>query len=164
MCQSLAAVAWVLKRGIRDNAVGITAGCGLDGRGVEVRVPLGANVLSFPRRSRQVLGPTQPPVQWIAGALSPGVNRPGREADHSTPTPRSRICESIHPLPHTCNLHGVAFNYLSTGTTLPLIPYSFVNLCNPIIKCIMVLKIHLSATFYGKRVKAWSSLGNHQEI
>jgi hypothetical protein len=29
------------------------------------------------------LGPTQPPIQWVSGALSQGVNRPGREDDHS---------------------------------------------------------------------------------
>jgi hypothetical protein len=34
---------------------------------------------------RQALGPTQPPVQWVSGALSPGVKRQGREADHSPP-------------------------------------------------------------------------------
>jgi hypothetical protein len=32
------------------------------------------------------LGPTQPPIQWIPGALSLGVKRPGREADHSPPS------------------------------------------------------------------------------
>jgi hypothetical protein len=32
------------------------------------------------------LGHTQPPIQWVPGALSPGVKRPGREADHSPPT------------------------------------------------------------------------------
>jgi hypothetical protein len=31
------------------------------------------------------LGPTQPPIQWVPGALSLGVKRPGREADHSPP-------------------------------------------------------------------------------
>jgi hypothetical protein len=29
------------------------------------------------------LWPTQPPIQWVPGALSLGVKRPGREADHS---------------------------------------------------------------------------------
>jgi hypothetical protein len=29
---------------------------------------------------------TQPPIQWVYGALLPGINRLGREADHSTPT------------------------------------------------------------------------------
>jgi hypothetical protein len=33
--------------------------------------------------SRTALGPTQPPIQWVPGALSLGVKRPGREADHS---------------------------------------------------------------------------------
>jgi hypothetical protein len=27
---------------------------------------------------RPVLGPTQPPIQWVPGALSPRVKRPGR--------------------------------------------------------------------------------------
>jgi hypothetical protein len=31
-------------------------------------------------------GPPKPPIQWIPGALSPGVKRQGREADHSPPT------------------------------------------------------------------------------
>jgi hypothetical protein len=31
------------------------------------------------------LGHTQPPIQWVPGALSFGINRPGREADHSPP-------------------------------------------------------------------------------
>jgi hypothetical protein len=42
------------------------------------------NVL-FSMSSTPVLGSTQHPVQWVAGALSPGVKRPGREADHSPP-------------------------------------------------------------------------------
>jgi hypothetical protein len=33
-----------------------------------------------------VLGPTQPPIQWVPGALSLGVKLPGREADHSPPS------------------------------------------------------------------------------
>jgi hypothetical protein len=36
--------------------------------------------------SRSVLGPTQPPIQWVPGALSLGVKRPGREVDHSPPS------------------------------------------------------------------------------
>jgi hypothetical protein len=36
--------------------------------------------------SRQLWGPLQPPTQWVLGVLSPGVKRPGREADHSPPT------------------------------------------------------------------------------
>jgi hypothetical protein len=40
----------------------------------------------FSTSSRPVPGSTQPPIQWVPGALSPGVKRPGREADHSPPT------------------------------------------------------------------------------
>jgi hypothetical protein len=36
--------------------------------------------------SRQNLGSTQPPIQWVSGALSPAVKRPEREAEHSPPT------------------------------------------------------------------------------
>jgi hypothetical protein len=32
------------------------------------------------------LGPTQPRIQWVPGALSLGVKRPGRKADHSSPS------------------------------------------------------------------------------
>jgi hypothetical protein len=40
----------------------------------------------FSMSSRPALGPTQPPVQWIPGAVSSGVKQPGREADHSPAT------------------------------------------------------------------------------
>jgi hypothetical protein len=37
-------------------------------------------------RNLKNLGPTQPPIQWVPGALSLGVKWPGREADHSPPS------------------------------------------------------------------------------
>jgi hypothetical protein len=36
--------------------------------------------------SRPVQGPTQPPIQWVPRALSLGLKRPEREADHSPPS------------------------------------------------------------------------------
>jgi hypothetical protein len=40
--------------------------------------------------SRPALGPTQPPIQCVPGALSLEVKRPGREAYHSPPS-RSEV-------------------------------------------------------------------------
>jgi hypothetical protein len=40
----------------------------------------------FSMSSRPVLRRTQPPIQWVPGALSLGVNRLEHEADHSPPT------------------------------------------------------------------------------
>jgi hypothetical protein len=44
--------------------------------------------------SRPALGPTQPPIQWVPGFLSPGVKRTGREADHSLPT-SAILCNDV---------------------------------------------------------------------
>jgi hypothetical protein len=40
----------------------------------------------FSTASRTALELTQPPIQWVTEGLSPGIKRPGREADHSTPS------------------------------------------------------------------------------
>jgi hypothetical protein len=43
---------------------------------------------SFPggKASRPAQESTQPPILWVSGALSLGVKRPGREANHSPPS------------------------------------------------------------------------------
>jgi hypothetical protein len=40
----------------------------------------------FSKSPRPTPGSTQPPIQWVPVALSPGLKRSGREADHSPPT------------------------------------------------------------------------------
>jgi hypothetical protein len=37
------------------------------------------------------LGPTQPPTQWVPGALSPEVKLQWRKADHSPPLPHTAL-------------------------------------------------------------------------
>jgi hypothetical protein len=64
----------------RVSSGSIVSDYGLDDRAIGVRSPAGAENFS----SRLALGPTQPPVQWVPGVLSPGVKaRPERDADHS---------------------------------------------------------------------------------
>jgi hypothetical protein len=46
----------------------------------------GMGIFLFIIASRTALGPIQPPIQWVPGALSLGVKRQGREADHSSPS------------------------------------------------------------------------------
>jgi hypothetical protein len=47
----------------------------------------GLGIFLFTTMSRTVLGPTQPTVQWVSGALSLGVKQPARhESDHSPPS------------------------------------------------------------------------------
>jgi hypothetical protein len=74
----------LILKGGRDSLVGITTGYGLDDRGVGVRVPVGSRM--FSTSSRPALEPTQPPIQWLPGVLSPVVKRPVPEADHSPQT------------------------------------------------------------------------------
>jgi hypothetical protein len=62
----------------RDSSVGIAIRVlGFDSR-------WGLGIFLFTAASRTALRHTQPPIQWIPGALSLGAKRPGREADHST--------------------------------------------------------------------------------
>jgi hypothetical protein len=46
----------------------------------------GLRVFLFNTASRTALGSTLPPIQWVLAALSVGVKRPEREADHSPPS------------------------------------------------------------------------------
>jgi hypothetical protein len=53
--------------------------------------------------SRTALGPTQPPIQWVPGALSLGLERLGCEADHSPPS-ISKVKECLELYLHSPNM------------------------------------------------------------
>jgi hypothetical protein len=69
---------------------------------------LGLGIFLFTTASRMVLGPTQPPVQWVPGALSLRTKRPRRGADHSPPSscPGERMRGAIPPLANTSLWRG----------------------------------------------------------
>jgi hypothetical protein len=66
---------YVCSKRSRGSSGSIVSGYGLGNRVIEVRSPAGAKDF-FPRICVQTgSGPTQPPVQWVPGVLSPGVKR-----------------------------------------------------------------------------------------
>jgi hypothetical protein len=49
---------------------------------------------------------SQPPIQWVLEVLSPVVKRPGREADHSSPSSAEvKNVGATPPLSHTSSWH-----------------------------------------------------------
>jgi hypothetical protein len=72
---------------------------GMHSHGVEVQVPVEAVFVSSSCRPDRFWGPPSLLSNGIPGAPSQGIERLGREADHSPPT--SAEVTNIHPLPHT---------------------------------------------------------------
>jgi hypothetical protein len=77
-CQCLFCTVLVWHSLLNDpgSSVSKVSGYGLDDRAIEVRSPADAKGF-FPVASvsRQALGPTQPPVQWVPEVLSQGLKR-----------------------------------------------------------------------------------------
>jgi hypothetical protein len=70
----------------------------------------GLGIIFISTESRSALGPIQPPIQWVSGALSLGVKRPGLEADHSSPS-SAEIKEYVALYLHSpIRLHGVVLS------------------------------------------------------
>jgi len=93
----------------------VTMGWTIGLRGLDSRRGLG--IFLFTTASR----PTLWPIQWVPGALFPGVKRPGREANHVVP--RTRMCDAMPPPPNTSSWHGSqlkhkdSFNFTFTVRT-----------------------------------------------
>jgi hypothetical protein len=89
----------------RDSSVGTAIG--LRARRPAFDFRQGKEILLFSTVSRRVLGPTQPPIRRVPATLSPGLKRPGREADHSPPTSaEAKNSGAIPVLPHTSSRPG----------------------------------------------------------
>jgi hypothetical protein len=88
----------------RNRSTGWTIGVlGFDSR-------RGLGIFLFTAASRTALWPTQPPTQWVPGALFQGVKRQGREADHLTPS-SAEVKECVDLYLHSpIRLHGVVFS------------------------------------------------------
>jgi hypothetical protein len=93
---NLIVLPWRTGTGVDQYSVWLRTGWQTPGRGKRI----------FPLTSvsRPALGPTQPPVQWVPGVLSPGVKR-GRGVKMTTHPhlmPRSRMSRSyVSPSPRT---------------------------------------------------------------
>jgi len=67
----------------------------------------GLGIFLFTTASRPDLGLTQPPIQWVQGALSLGVKQPGREAGNQPPSSAKVKNEWSHTsLPNTPSWRG----------------------------------------------------------
>ena len=93
---------WVIKKQFGN----VWSGIMWPGQGLETNkswsYPLyGQEILSFLNCSRTALEPDHPVIQRASEAISPGIMRPEREADHSLLVPRLQMREVTRPLPNT---------------------------------------------------------------
>jgi hypothetical protein len=73
----------------RDSSVDVAKGSGLKGRGSIAGRSINISLLHKVLRGSGA----QPPNDWVPGDFSLGLRQPWREADHSSPMPRSRRME-----------------------------------------------------------------------
>jgi hypothetical protein len=82
--------------------------------------------------SRPALGPTQPPVQWVPGVLSPGLKaRPGRDADHLPPSSAEVVNEweiyLLSPQATPWRVAGLLYLFFINHSKNIIVHYAFVN-------------------------------------
>jgi hypothetical protein len=83
-----------------DSSVGIATSYGLDDQEFDSRQ--GQDIFPLSTVSTLALGPNQPPIKWVLGALSLGVKRQGHEGAHSPPSHTEIVNGgAIPPVPHT---------------------------------------------------------------
>jgi hypothetical protein len=86
---------------LRDSEVGITTSCGLDDRGIGVRVPIGSRIFSSPNSPDRLWGPPNRLSNGYRGLFPRGWSGRGvKLTTHLKLVPRSRKCGSIYPLPY----------------------------------------------------------------
>jgi hypothetical protein len=69
----------------------------------------------------------RPPIQWVPGAFSPGVKRPGREGDHS-PSWQQHIDLIVSRLTSACYAIR-SIKYIVTFSTLKQIYFGHIIFC-----------------------------------
>jgi hypothetical protein len=80
----------------------------------------GVGIFHFTTVSRPALGPTQPPIRWVPGALFLGVKWPKHEAHRSLPYSAEVNNAWSYTSTPPIRLHCVVISLKkSTGTTLP---------------------------------------------
>lgn len=76
----------------------------------------GQEIIPLSQLSRLVLGPSQPPIHWVPGAVSPGPKQRMREADHSRTSvvevKNERRDTTTSPCVHL--LHRDSFHFIVT--------------------------------------------------
>jgi hypothetical protein len=101
---------------------------------IGVQFPVGVGIFLFSIMSRLALGPTQPPIQCVPGALSLGVKQLGHEADHS-PASRAKVKEYMEVYLHSPNMpqwHGSQLKHRGNFTFTLLnhhhwYPFAFIS-------------------------------------
>jgi hypothetical protein len=99
---------------------------GLQAEWSGVRLLAGLGIFLFTIVSRPALKPTQPPIQWVLGALSLGIKRPGREADHSPPS-SDEVKECVEVYLHSPNTPSRPCAQLKQGDNFIFYPYHWLQ-------------------------------------